>query len=93
MSSIESVLLYGLAALAAALMIWALLRGDPASDVDKAKLIEFCQGDTDAEAIAKSVLKNKHLQKIDCARALKRIEAVLDAKYAKAVVTEFLEKP
>lgn len=44
--------------------MWILLRGNPASDIDKAKLIESCDGDTEEKVIVLSALKNKHLQKM-----------------------------
>ena len=92
MSIYETVVLCGLGALALALIILAQFRGSPASDVDRAELIELCNGDVDAEAIVRSALQNNHLQKIDCIRAHKKIEALRNAKHAKAVLAEFQAK-
>lgn len=92
MSLLETFMPYGVVALVVALILLAQFRGYPASDVDRADLIEFSQGDSDAQAIVRSVLEKKHLQKIDCARAHRRIQAMRDAKHAKAVIAEFQSK-
>lgn len=92
MLNYETVVLYGLGTLAIGLILWVQFRGSPASDVDRSDLIEFCNGDVEAEAIVRSVLKNKHLQQIDCVRTHKRIQAIRDAKHAKTVIAEFQAK-
>ena len=68
---------------------WVLLRGNPATDIEKAELIEACLGDLETEKIVRLALQKKHLQKADCFHLLKRIKYIHDSKRAEAVISTF----
>lgn len=60
MSIFETVMPYGAVAIVVALILWAQFRGYPASDVDRADLIEFSRGDSNAQAIDTKHRDGKH---------------------------------
>jgi hypothetical protein len=81
-----------LTALCALVLLWGLLRGNPANDIDKSELVEACRGNTEAEGLVRSALQNPHLQRMDCFRLMKQIKFIQDSTRAKLTIETFLQQ-
>lgn len=67
-------------------------RCNPAKDIDKAILIESCQGDHDAVEYVRIVLAKKYLQRDDVEAALYKVKKMIAEKQAKIIINNFSEE-